>query len=203
MSPARAVAVRPYRRFRRPSTPSPARPRDWFLRRSRWQDPHWILAATSTLDVDRPVIIRWDFPLPNGLRLTDSRYAALLESAKQHLVLFRTGSTHSGASRTGTTIRLYFQCLRALIRWMISEGLERFSELDAAHITQFTRVVRRRRGYAGPTLSPTSLRHYYGILVGLYRHRRAVSDAIQVDPFPGLTAPAATPLRTYKPKATL
>jgi integrase len=86
---------------------------------------------------------------------------------------------------------------------MISEGLEQFSELDAAHIAQFTRVVRHRRGYAGPTLSPTALRHYYGILVALYRHRRSVSDAIQVDPFPGLTALAATPWRTYKTKATL
>ncbi|MGH8219353.1 MAG: hypothetical protein ACREUT_12455 [Steroidobacteraceae bacterium] len=160
------------------------------------------MAATSALQEDRPVIIRWDFSLPDGSQLTDAQHADLLESAKQHLALFRTGSARCGA-RSGATLRIDFQCLRTLIRWMLREGVNRFSELDATLLGQFATLARRRRGYTGPTISPTALHNYYGVLIGLYRHRHLVADAIQVDPFPGISANAAAAMRVYQPKTTL
>jgi hypothetical protein len=36
---------------------------DWFLRRSTWNDPCWVLAPTSALEEERPVLLRWDFKL--------------------------------------------------------------------------------------------------------------------------------------------
>jgi integrase len=174
-------------------SPQHARARDWFLRDSHWDDAQWVLAPTSALHEDRPVVIRWDFTLPDGRRFTHQRYAALLESARQHLALFRVGATRFRSGCAGSSLRIYFQCLRTLIRWMTQEQLQHFADLDAALVSDFTRAVRRRRGYTGPTISRATLSHYYGVLVGLYRHRSTVRDALKIDPFPGLSAYAATP----------
>ncbi len=180
--------------------PEHAPVRDWFLRDSHWDDAHWVLAPTTALLADRPVVIRWDFSLASGLRFTQPRYASLLESAKQHLALFRIGTTGSQSGCGGNTLRIYFQHLRTLIRWMNDERLTRFADLDAACLEQFTRGVRRRRGYKGPTITRETLRNHYQVLIGLYRHRHTVRDALQVDPFPGLSAHAATGPRVHERK---
>lgn len=169
-----------------------ARARDWFLQDSHWDDDHWVLAPTTAPHEDRPVLIRWDFTLPNGRQFTHPRYAALLESARQHLALLRVGTTCSQSGCGGDTLRISFQCLRILIRWMTQEHLQRFADLDAALISDFTRAVKRRRGKSGPRISRVTLSHYYGVLLGLYRHRSTVHDALQVEPFPGLSAYGAT-----------
>jgi integrase len=175
--------------------------RDWFLRDSHWDDIHWILAPTTAISADRPNIIRWDFSLPcDDVLFSHPRYAALLESAKHHLALFRSSPSRSRSGCGGNTLRAYFQCLRTLIRWMTRERLERFSDLDSALIARFTRTVRRRRGYIGPTITRVALRNYYGVLVGLYQHRHKVLDALQIDPFPGLSAHAATASVVYDRK---
>ncbi len=179
------------------------RARDWFLRDSHWEDAHWILAPTNALYEDRPVFIRWDFSLEGGERFTDPRYTALLESAKHHLALLRVGPSRSRSGCGGATLRIYFQCLRALIRWMIREGLVRFADLDAPLISQFAQAVQRRRGYTGPTLARETLGHYYRVLIGLYRHRDAVPDALQIDPFPGLSAHSATSARARERSGSL
>jgi len=168
------------------------RARDWFLRDSHWEDARWILAPTSVLREDRPVVIRWDFALPGGQRFTHRRHAALLENARHHLALFRVAPSRYRSGCGGGSLYLYFLCLRTLIRWMTQEQLQRFTDLDAALIADFTRTVRRRRGYTGPTISRGTLVHYYRVLVGLYQHRGTVADALQVDPFPGISAHAAT-----------
>ena len=54
--------------------------RDWFLRDSRWDDARWILVPTSAVFKGRPAAIHWDFSLPNGVKFTHPRHAALLES---------------------------------------------------------------------------------------------------------------------------
>jgi integrase len=152
-----------------------------------------VLAPTSALQEDRPVVIRWDFTLPNDRLFTHRQYAALLESAREHLALIRVGAGRSRSGCAGSSLRLYFQCMRALIRWMIQEGLLRFADLDAELVADFTRAVRRRRGRIRSTISRETLSHYYRVLIGLYRHRGTVRDALQIDPFPGMSARAATP----------
>lgn len=178
-----------------------ARARDWFLRDSRWEDAHWILAPTTALDEDRPIIIRWDFSLPNGLRFTDPRYTSLLDSSRHHVAQFRVGATGSQSGCGGTTLRLYFQHLRTFIRWMTDERLARFADLNAASLAAFTRSIRRRRGHTGPTIGREALRNHYHVLIGLYRHRHTVRDALQLDPFPGLSAHAATSPRVRERRA--
>ena len=106
--------------------------------------------------------------------------------------IIRVGAGRSRTGCAGSSLRLYFQCMRTLLRWMIQEQLQRFADLDAELIADFTRTVKRRRGYTGPTISRQTLIHYYRVLIGLHRHRGTVLDALQVDPFPGLSARGAT-----------
>jgi integrase len=170
--------------------------RDWFLRDSQWDDAHWILVPTSAVFKDRPAAIHWDFGLPNGVRFTHPRHASLLESAKQHVAQFRVGSTLSRSGCASTSLVMYFQHLRTFIRWMIEERLARFADVDAAAIAEYARCVRRRRGRAGGTIGRQALRNHYYVLIGLYRHRLEVRDALQVHPFPGLNARSMTAGRT-------
>lgn len=202
----------------RPETPAPpllsaaTASRDWFLRNSHWDDVRWVLAPTNAHQEDRPIIIRWDFSLPNGLQFTDDRYATLRENSKRHLALIRTGFSGSRSassdSRSGcgaSTLADSFQCLRALIRWMIAEGVERFGDLSAALVGEFIRSLRRRPGYGGRKVSQRTLNHYDGVLIRLYRHRHRVSDALQVEPVIDFRSRAATPrnpaLAPYTPDA--
>jgi integrase len=150
------------------------------------------LAPTSILREERPIVIQWDFTLPDGRLFTHRRHAALLESTREHLALFRAAPSRYRSGCSGGSLKLYFLCLRMLIRWMIQERLHHFADLDPLLVTDFTRAVKRRRGYTGPTIARRTLVHYYTVLVGLYRHRGAVADALQVDPFPGLSANGAT-----------
>jgi integrase len=152
----------------------------------------WVLAATSARLEDRPVVIRWDFLLPNGHRFTHPRYATLLESARQHLALLRVGTAASARGCSAFSLRTYFYCLRALIRWMSELGITRFADLDEAAMAAFKQVITQRRGYAARTISKVTLRYHYHVLISLYRQRSAVRDAFRVDPFPGLNARAAT-----------
>jgi len=163
------------------------RARDWFLRASRWEDDHWVLNPTSALDEDRPVIIRWDFSLPNGVKFTDLHFARLLESAKEHLAYLRTGPGRHRQGCSGATLRIYFQCLRRLIRWMSLHELERFADLNARSLEEFTHTLTRRRGRYTPQLSRTRLTHHYRVLAALYRDRHLVADSLKIDPFPGRT----------------
>jgi integrase len=138
------------------------------------------------------VIIRWDFPLHKGQCFTDRRYATLLESAKLHLALLRTRSSRARPGCSATTLRVYFQCLRAFIRWMIVERCRRFSDLDAALLEEFICAVKRRRGRSGPRIASETFKHYCHVLSALYRHRHLVTDGLQVDPFPAVSLHAAT-----------
>ncbi len=186
------------------SSPAPELPhsgsRDWFLRDSHWEDAHWILVPTTALFEDRPAVIHWDFSLPSGLTFTHSRYASLLETAKQHLAQFRVGSSISRSGCASTSLVLYFQHLRTFIRWMTEERLMRFADVDATSIAEFVCRVRRRRGRSGGAICRETLRNYYHVLIGLYRHRLKVRDALLVDPFPGSGAHSATVHRTHEPK---
>jgi len=81
-------------------------------------------------------------------------------------------------------------------------GITRFADFDEAAMAEFKQVIGRRRGYAARTISRETLHHYYHVLSSLYRHRGAVRDALQVDPFPGVTARAATADQPHDRKVT-
>ena len=163
-------------------------PKDWFLRDSRWGDALWIFAPTSRLEEGRPVRVRWDFTFSGGECFTEPRYAALLESSKEHLAAIRIHTLRYGPGRRAGTVRAYFDCLSTFIRWMIKEGFDRFATLDAAAVHEFIRATARRKGRSGSLIARGTLEHFVQLLIYLHQHRHDISDALKIDPCPGQRA---------------
>ena len=127
---------------------------DWFLKDSTWNDSTWTFAPTNVLEEDYPVRIRWDFDLPSGRRFTDPRHAALLESAKQLVVIIRNRALISGLPQRATTVAGYFMALRKLLRWMDEEAFHRFSDLDSAALLRFQGDIIQRKNRTGAPCLP-------------------------------------------------
>jgi len=171
---------------RRPqaSASEPSR-RDWFLRDSLWNDATWIFAPTSVLEEERPVRFSWDFALPSGRRFTDPACAALLESARRLIALVRTRSLRTGTAQRAVTVRVYFNHLRTLVRWMKSEGFTRFDELDATGIADFKHQIAARIRHDGKPITPATLAMHLRVFDYLRRHRSLIGDGLTFDPWPG------------------
>ena len=114
------------------------------------------------------------------------------------LALLRVGTAASARGCGAFSLRTYFYCLRALIRWMSEIGITRFADLDEAAMAALKQVITQRRGYVARTVSRETLRHHYHVLISLYRHRGRVRDAFQVHPFPGLTPVSYTHLQRVR-----
>jgi integrase len=163
--------------------------RAWFLRRGcRWHDTVWYLAPTNALDEARSVQLHWNFPLPSGRRFTDEPYTSLLDSARQLVALIRVRSLSTGLPQRASTVGGYFMYLRVLLRWMDREGFMRFADLDAQAVMRFQCAIRSRTAANGKNLAPTTVQKYLYLLAYLYRFRRELDDALQIDPFPGQSA---------------
>lgn len=171
-------------------TDSVAPARDWFLRRSTWKDACWVLAPTSALEEERPVLLRWDFKLPGDDRFTDRAYASLLETSRRLIALVRSRSLTTGLTQRGTTTQLYFVRLRTLLRWMIDEGFMRFADLDEIALQRYRHHIASRRGRNARLLTPASQELWFRVLVYLHRHRAELGDGLAVDPCPGACAHA-------------
>ncbi|HKY23306.1 MAG TPA: hypothetical protein VJM31_18970 [Vicinamibacterales bacterium] len=175
--------------------------RDWFLRDSIWTDDHWVFAPTSILEQERPVRLCWDFALPSGRRFTGSACAALLESSRRLVALIRARSLVAGLPQRATTVRSNFNHLRTLIRWMDREDVSRFSDLDAAAVRSFRRVVEQRVDRSGRAVSPATVQRHLHVLDYLHRFRETLGDGLTFDPWPGQSLHAAIGVRRDQRRA--
>jgi hypothetical protein len=178
------------------------------LRDSLWSDATWIFAPTSVLEEERPVRFSWDFALPSGRRFTDPPYAALLESARRLIALVRTRSLGTGVAQRAVTVRVYFNHLRTLVRWMECEGFARFDELDATAIADFKQQIAARIRHDGKLITPTTLAMHLRVFGYLRRYRSLIGDGLTFDPWPGRGTHAAAGVhsqqrvsRAYTPDA--
>ena len=126
--------------------------------------------------------------MPSGRRFTDPRHAALLESAKQLVVIIRRRALISGLPQRATTVAGYFMALRKLLRWMDEEAFGRFSDLDSTALLRFHGDIVQRKNRTGALVSPGTVQGFINLLVYLYRFRDELDDALSVDPCPGQTA---------------
>lgn len=161
------------------------RPRDWFLRDSKWDDVRWVFTPTNLLEEEARLQILWDFRLPSGRRFTDPAYAGLRETTKQLIATVRTRSLFTGLPQRARTAIAHFFCLRPLLIWMDREGYSRFEQLDIEAILKFRHVLAERKGPRGNYVTPGTLTSHYDALSYLYRLRDELGDGLLVDPFVG------------------
>jgi integrase len=155
--------------------------RGWFLKDSSWNDPIWVFAPTSLLEVERPQRVHWDFPLSKGQCFTDPGSAALLESARQLIALIRTRGSDSHLPQRASSVAYHFNQLRRLIQWMHEEHVERFAELEGADVLRFLGMVSRRKGLRG-TVSGSTVKAYLKLLRYLHHFREEIPDGLSFDP---------------------
>ena len=156
----------------------PSVDRAWFLRGSAWHDAVWLFEPTNALEEASPVRVRWNFMLPSGRRLTDDRYAPLLQSSRQLIASIRSRSICTGLALRASTVAHYFFSLRLLLRWMDREGFTRFADLDATALLQFQRSLTERPGIARATLAPATLQKYLYLLTYLVMNTGAFAVVI-------------------------
>lgn len=178
----RTVATRPLAAPQRD-----ALDRGWFLQDSSWSDTVWILAPGSKLEEERPVRLRWDFSLPSGGCLTDSRHVGLLEASRRLFAVIRTRSLKMARAQRPTTVRGYFGFFRDLLCWMDREGLSRFADLDEQAIVQFLQALKASKGLARVPIKPKTVQQYLHLLLYLYRFKEEIGDGLLRHPFPGQT----------------
>jgi hypothetical protein len=96
--------------------PAPA----WLL--NEWSNPVWLtFAGVKTRQQDGKWVgtakISWDILLPNGYRLTDARYAGLLQTCKSCAVLYRDGLL--GDAPALSTWRVFCYSMKSLCAWLV------------------------------------------------------------------------------------
>jgi len=134
--------------------------------------------------------IKWDFKLDNGKTFVDPEYNYLLASAKDFIYSLMSDPIE-GRSQYSSLVGK-FRHLRHLLKWMITNGCDRFSQLDENSLEQYEQYHKNRkarnRGDKNERLKPTSLAHIFDIVRDLYRQQDKIKDAITVEPFDGETA---------------
>jgi integrase len=159
--------------------------RAWFLIDSDWHATVWRFKPTNVLEEEKPVQLRWDFSLPSGQRLTDRRYAGLLQSSRELIAIIRSRSVSCGLPQRAKTVEGYFYYLRELLRWMVGAGFRRFADLDETALLQFQHSLAARPGIGRASLASTTVEKYLYLFTYLFRFRGELSDGLRFDPFPG------------------
>jgi integrase len=134
--------------------------------------------------------INWDFKLDNGKRSTAPEYSSLLGSTKNFIYSLMSDPVDGRRPQYSTLIDRFKNC-RSLLKWMIANGYERFSQLDKNSLEQYEQYHKTRKamncGDKDGRLKPTALSHLFDIVRALYKQRDKIEDAITVEPFDGET----------------
>ena len=131
--------------------------------------------------------LRWDFTLPNGDSFAATRHDAWGDAAKLFLVSLRFDPPAGRGSLKESSLVGAFKLLRMLVRWMASEGVFSFLDLDAQLAERFIASIAVRPGKHQRIAEPT-----------LYGYRRMLSDLhLQGAKYPALACaepfPGASP----------
>lgn len=144
--------------------------------------------------------INWAIKLQEGEVLTDSRYAALLESCKDFLwSLFADPIEGRKRPKMMTMIGWAKDPIPCLVRWMSNRGFTQFSQLAGCAMEY---VVHAKQG-----VQPKTATKRLSLLENIHYQSLKISDGLLQHPWPfefaaGLSGEASMPDR-YKPKTPL
>jgi len=129
--------------------------------------------------------LNWNFKLGNGMLLTAPEYDHLLESAKDFIwSLF--SMPIPGRRLTRATLIAKAELLLPLLRWMVTQGMDQFHQLDG-HTMEYVTVARFKYG-STIEVSKGTFHYRLHILEYLYLQREKLKDAPRKAPWPLDTA---------------
>ncbi|QJQ02331.1 hypothetical protein C798_19440 [Herbaspirillum rubrisubalbicans Os34] len=99
---------------------------------SRYEDDVWnfwpYISRENAKDGEKRLI--WSIALPDGSRLTDLAHRSLLNSAKDFIWSLHVDPIEGGKRPVMKTLISQMGNLAFLLRWMVNQGITRFSQLD-------------------------------------------------------------------------
>jgi integrase len=145
--------------------------------RSLLTDDPWYLDVATPGAILSEFKLDWAFALDDGTSFGNERWRSLRAAAK---IFLWTLTTHPPSGRRryrASTLVGEYRRLRVLINWMVSNGYDRFDQLDRSAGDRFLSFAAARPGRRGPGLSRSTLYSYANLLHILYLQREKVPDA--------------------------
>jgi hypothetical protein len=154
---------------------------------SKWTDVVWHLDHPVAGQSPCDAIIRWDIVFPDGTCLTDPHHAGRLETGRRLLWCSRMNPPIGRQPCSTRTLPSKIAAFRVLVRWMHTERLERFADIDRSAVERYMLFLRSRPGRQRPTIAPGTVLTHLILLHDLWLLRGALPDALSFDPFPDET----------------
>jgi integrase len=129
--------------------------------------------------------INWALMLPDGSRLTDPQHTDLLENTKAFIWSLWADPIDGRKRPTMRTLIAKFKSTIHLLRWMISQGMTRFTHLNGRTLDY---VPVAKISAKKSLVSETTLQHRLQILDDLYLQREKLKDVLSVHPWPEQTS---------------
>jgi integrase len=133
--------------------------------------------------------IKWDFGLDNADSFASPKYSGLMESAKDFIYSLMADPIEGHKAPKYSTVIGKFGDTRQLVKWMITNGYELFSQLDQKALEQYELYNRNRQAKIGGDrkgkIKPTALATILAIVNDIYLQRGKIKDAILFEPFDG------------------
>lgn len=126
----------------------------------------------------------WKIKLPDGRLLTDPEHRKLLESAKDFTWVSYMNPAEGRRRPTALTVVGNRAQLVHLLRWMVSQGLKQFADMNG-RLLEYVAVARMslRTGQRTEVSSDT-LGRQLRFVEGLFLQREKLTDALQKHPWP-------------------
>ena len=153
--------------------------------RSCWKDTIWHLDGIRPGVAPSNFSINWDFSFCED-RFTDAKWSAWCRAAKTFLWSLKIDPAPGRPTVEDTSLVRYFRTLRVLVRWMVSQGHRRFSDLDYQASQEFLTSVATRKTKSGQLVKVVTQQHYHQLLALLYLQSARYPELAIADPLPGI-----------------
>lgn len=147
---------------------------------SRYEDDVWnfwpYITRENAKEGEKRII--WGIALPDGTKLTDEKHQRLLTSAKDFVWSLHIDPIEGGKRPSMMTLITAVSSLAFLLRWMVSNGIDKFSQL-AGRTHEY--VIAARNGGAD---AKTTVMHRLLLLEKLHAQAGKIDDYLPEHPWP-------------------
>jgi hypothetical protein len=119
----------------------------------------------------------WGFEMPDGSRFNDDKWTPLRDAADLFLFSLRHDPPDGRMPLRKDTIRGHFGHIRFLVRWMATENVRCFRDLDENTVNRFVAMLRARPGRNGALLSLSTAEGHLGTIRTFHMQRDKLDDA--------------------------
>ncbi|WCP16092.1 hypothetical protein sphantq_04588 (plasmid) [Sphingobium sp. AntQ-1] len=132
--------------------------------------------------VPAAMTFNWGFEMPDGSRFCDDQWTPLRYAAELFLLSLRDDPPEGRMPLRKETIRGHFSHIRFLVRWMGTENIRRFKDLDRDAVDRFVAMLRARPGRNGALLSISTAEGHLGTIRTFHMQCDKLDDAPPAPP---------------------